>query len=137
MPVLDTEVLFGLRKADRLHSAAHRRLTALSEENARLIAPDTAILELQTVIRSLGKTASEVQRLLRALAQKFKEYRIDEATTLDVRALIVQSRLEEQHGLTYFDSLIAASTLSLDSIIISNDEAFDRVPGLKRVSLGR
>lgn len=135
MPALDTEVLFALRTKDRLHLVARRRLTQLANENARLMAPDSAVYEYYTVVRSLGKPPSDARAVLLALAQKLKTYRVEEKSTFSIGILALQSKLEGQYGLTYFDSLIAASALSLDSIIVSDDTAFDRVPGLQRISL--
>ena len=40
---------------------------------------------------------------------------------------IRQAEIEEKKGLSYFDSLIAASALAVDgAIIVSDDSAFDR-----------
>lgn len=128
-------MLFALRTKDRLHLVARRRLTQLANENAKLMAPDSAIYEYYTVVRSLGKPPSDTRAVLLALVQKLKTYRIEEKSTFSVRTLALQSKLEAQYGLTYFDSLIAASALSLDAIVVSDDTAFNRVPGLQRISL--
>jgi len=37
------------------------------------------------------------------------------------------------YGLSYFDSLIASTTLLIDNV--SDDPAFDRIEGLKRISI--
>ncbi len=40
-------------------------------------------------------------------------------------------RIRREYGLSYFDSLHAASAMGLDSTIMSFDEAYDRVKGLR------
>jgi len=69
-----------------------------------------------------------------ALRQILSQHKIKEASTLNIN-LIIQCELEKKYGLSYFDSLIAASALALDKQIISDDQAFDRIPYLKRISL--
>ena len=43
--------------------------------------------------------------------------------------------ISKNYGLTFFDSLIAASSLKVDRTIVSDDKAFDKVPDLKRIPL--
>jgi len=46
-----------------------------------------------------------------------------------------QCEIEERYGLTFFDSFIAASTFRLDSVLVSDDRSFDKLPGMKRKRL--
>jgi len=64
----------------------------------------------QLLFRARGRSSSQVRRTL----------------------LAHQCELREKCGLSYFDSLIAASALSFDCQLIS-DEAFDKILGLKRI----
>ena len=41
----------------------------------------------------------------------------------------------KRYNLSYFDSLIAASALTLDRQIISDNQSFDKISDLKRISL--
>ena len=54
---------------------------------------------------------------------------------MDSALIAQQCSLESDYKLTFFDSLLAASALSLDSTIVSDDAAFDLVPGLSRIPL--
>ena len=54
---------------------------------------------------------------------------------LDLGLLALHCDLEERYGLSFFDSLIAAAALKLKAALLSDDEDFDRVEGLERVSL--
>jgi predicted nucleic acid-binding protein len=58
-----------------------------------------------------------------------------ETPTFDTELLARQCEIEEKYGLSYFDSLIAASALKLIDGIISDDESFDKVPGVIRTPL--
>ena len=131
MPVADTELIFALNPKDPKHENALRKI----KEIPNLVVPDTAILEFQIVLRSRGRTPSQVRIALLALRQILSQHKIREADTLSIGLLVNQCELEERYGLSYFDSLIAASALSLDKQIVSNDQAFDKIPNLKRIPL--
>ena len=131
MPVADTELLFAMNPRDRKHKDA---INLLKEVNG-LVAPDTAILEFQIVLRARGRSPSQVRIALLALHEALTQNDVKEVKTLSVSLLAFQSELEEKYRLSYFDSLIAASALTLDRQIVSDDEAFDRIPNIKRVPI--
>lgn len=131
MPVADTELIFALNPKDPKHKNALGKI----KEIFNLVVPDTAILEFQIVLRSRGRTPSQVRKALLALRQILSQHKIKEANTLNISLLVNQCELEERYGLSYFDSLIAASALSLDKQIVSDDQAFDKIPNLKRIPL--
>jgi len=133
MPVADTEFLFALNPKDRKHQHAIRLLKEVSD----LIVPDTAALEFQVVLRARGRNPSQVKMALLALHEVLKRNNVEEAETLSLSLLAFQSEIEEKYGLSYFDSLIAASALKLDRQVISDDDAFNRVPNLKRIPLSQ
>lgn len=130
MPVADTERLFALNPNDSKHSAALRALTING-----LSVPDTAVLEFQVVLRVRGRKGSEIASAIESLRYILEDNGVREAHTIDTYLIVKQAELEEKYGLTYFDSLIAASTLKLDGVVVSDDQAFDRVPHLKRIPL--
>ena len=131
MPVADTELIFALNPGDPKHKDALKRM----KEIHNLKVPDTAILEFQIVLRARGRASSQVRLALLALRQILSQHNVEETNTLNTKLLISQCELEERYGLSYFDSLLAASALALDKQIISDDEAFDKIPGLKRISI--
>jgi predicted nucleic acid-binding protein len=100
-----------------------------------LVFPDTAILEFQLVLRGRGHSPIDVKMAILAVQQILRNHNIPEVQTINTNLLALQSELEESYLLSYFDSLIAASALKLDSHIISDDEAFDRIPELKRTPI--
>ncbi|MCD6504778.1 PIN domain-containing protein [Candidatus Bathyarchaeota archaeon] len=131
MPVADTELLFAMNPRDRKHKDA---INLLKEVNG-LVVPDTAILEFQIVLRARGRSPSQVRIALLALHEALTQNNVKEVKTLSVSLLAFQSELEERYRLSYFDSLIAASALTLDRQIVSDDEVFDRIPNIKRVPI--
>jgi predicted nucleic acid-binding protein len=60
---------------------------------------------------------------------------VTEAFTLGSELIARQCEIEERYSLTFFDSFIGASTLRLDSVIISDDRSFDKLPGMMRIGL--
>lgn len=131
MPVADTDFLFALNPRDRKHQHAMRLL----KETSDLTVPDTAALEFQIVLRARGRSPSQVKMALLALHEALTRSNVEEEKTVSITLLALQSELEERYGLSYFDSLIAASALALDRQVISDDEAFETVPNLQRVPL--
>jgi len=131
MPVIDTEMLFALNPNDKKHD---RALRALSIKGLK--APDSALFEFQVVLRARGRKPEEVASAMKALKRIFESRKIKETSTISTSLFIKQAEIEERYGLSYFDSMIAASALAVDSEVVSDDAAFDKVPGLIWISLG-
>lgn len=130
MPVADTELLFALNPLDPKHEKAMKSLSL----KPKIL--DTAIFEFQVVLRARNRKATEIASAMAALKQIFEGRKLKEICTINANLFIRQAEIEEKYGLSYFDSLIAASTLAADGIIVSDDPAFDKVQGLKRIPLG-
>ncbi len=133
MPVLDTELIFGLNPKDKHHESTLKVLRELSSDGQKIYAPDTSIYEFQSVLRGLNKKLPEVKLALAALKQVFEDNGIAEARTVGIGTLLLQCEFEEKYRLSYFDSLVAASAFVLDKIIVSDDREFDKVPELTRI----
>ena len=130
--MLDTEVLFAADPKDRHHDKALKLLASKTD----MVAPDTAILEFAEVLRTMGIPPLGVRRFVLALDQALSKQGVRQERTISAQLLARQCELETRFGLTYFDSLIAASALALDGTVVSDDKAFDGVPGLHRMPLG-
>jgi len=61
----------------------------------------------------------------------FKSIRNLGEVPLTSETLILASKLRNKYGITYFDSLHAASALLYDRVIISIDKAYRKIPSLK------
>src|SRR5881296_3379393 len=102
MPVVDTEVLFGLSPADR----RHRAVVALLARRHDLDAPDVALLEFAEVLRGRGRPLRTVAHALRLLRAELEERGFGIARTLDAEVIAHGAEIEEAHGLTFFDALM-------------------------------
>ena len=131
MPVLDTQVLFALSPKDPKHS----KVLKILEKRQDLVVPDTSILEFELVLKGRGRNISETREALLALSEFLSSRGVKEEKTINIDVLVLSSDLQSNSRLSYFDSLVAASALSLDSLIVGDDESFDLVPGLKRIEL--
>ncbi len=132
MPVVDTEFLFALNPRNLKHNYA---LNILREYSGKLLVPDTVLSEFIVVLRSHGKNLQEVKEALKALKKIFSTYNLKEVSTINTHLLIIHVDIMKKYGLTFFDSLIAASTLIVGDTIISDDSDFDKIPDLKRIPL--
>jgi len=137
LPVLDTEALFALNPRDPRHGTVLRLLSELQNEGKRMLVPDTAIFEFQIVLRSIDKKPPIIRAAVLALRRAIEINGGEEVNTMSSALLARQCEIEERYGLTYFDSLIAASTLSLNIELISDDDAFDRIPYIRRIPLSQ
>ena len=133
MPVVDTEVVFALNPRDPKHQKALKLL----EAGRGLVVPDTVMFEFQAVLRARGRSPSEVKIALLAVSEALTRHGVVEVKTVSTSLLAIQCELEEAYGLSYFDSLVAASSLAVDCRIVSDDEAFDRVLELNRIPLSQ
>ena len=129
MPIVDTEFLFALAPIDRKHE---RAMESLSIKNLRV--PDTALFEFQIVLRARGRKAGEVAKAIEAVREILGKT-AREIQTISTGLFLKQAEVEIKYGLSYFDSLIATSALITDATVVSDDRDFDRVPGLKRISV--
>ncbi len=131
MPIADTEVLFALSPIDPKHTQALRILNSLED----LDVSDSGLMEFQIVLRGRGRNPAETRQAILALRSLLQEHQVDEVKTIDTATLSLQCEIESKHRLSYFDSLIAASALRVDGKVVSDDRAFDRVPGIVRIPL--
>jgi predicted nucleic acid-binding protein len=132
MPVLDTQVLFALTPRDPKHEVALRMIGSRRD----LFATDTAILEFQFVLIGRGRKASEIRESLMALSELLYSQGVRKEGTIDTDLFASSLDIQSKNNLSYFDSLIAASAIILDGVVIGDDRAFDQVPNLKRIGLG-
>lgn len=91
--------------------------------------PASAYMEYELVLRSRGYSSEailgdiEVFRRIENLGE----------VPLTARVIVEATRLRDKYGLTYFDSLHAASALHHDKTIISTGKAYQKVPGLRTI----
>ena len=129
MPVLDTVVLFAaLSEADPRHKRAVYYMEKLGEEGYYVSA--MALVEFDIVLKSRGFSYEERMDIFALLAADYPHAKISPLSPI---TFYLAAKIEEEHGLDYFDACVAAEALLLDGVVVSTDEAFDRVAGLKRI----
>ena len=131
MPVLDTEVLFAISPNDAKHAQAMSLLRSTND----LVVPDTAFIEFQMVLRARNISSVKIKEAMLDISAVLSENGVKEVRTVGSSLVVTQCELESRYGLTFFDSFIAASALSLDAVVVSDDSSFDLVPGLGRIPL--
>lgn len=127
--------MFALNPKDRKHNAAIKVLSEFRKKGKEILVPDTVIFEFQIVLKSIGKELLIIKAIILALRRAIEINGGKEISTMNSDLIVRQCEIEEKYGLTYFDSLIAASVLKLDGEIISDDKAFNKIPGIHRISL--
>lgn len=138
MPVLDTEVLFGFNPHDARHDAVKGLLERSKVEAVEVLyLPDTTLLEYTMTLRAKGKTNKEIKQAVKSVKSILLTSDITEVNTISTELAILHYSLLEEGERTFFDALIAASTLQLDNEIVSDDEVFDRIENIRRIPLTR
>lgn len=128
MPVIELDMLIAfVNRADRLHGIAVELFNMIVNGVLDNVAvPASAYMEYELVLRSRGYSEDDVSRDIEA----FRHIKNLGEIPLTSGILVTASRIRMKHGLTYFDSLHAASALKHDRTIISTDKAYRAVPGL-------
>ncbi len=131
MPILDTGILFAAANPkDTFHRGAKRFLGRLS---ARTVLGTISLVEFEVVLKSRGYTPD---RRMEEMVLLLRDYPRTSAAVHHVSpsTFLLGAHVEQSFSLDYFDALIAAETIEHDGAIVSTDRAFDRIPGLRRIS---
>jgi len=132
MPVLETDFLLGLRKGDKKHQLSVEIIELAKARRAKKLAIcGSAFVEIGVGLRgTMSKTdIIEVLRNLRALTITIAE--------IPMNSLLLMSGLELEQRLSVsnlFDCLHAATALSHDAVMVSDDPFYEKVSGLMRLS---
>lgn len=131
MPIIELDMLIAfVNRVDKLHETASKIFNKIIEGDLKGVAvPAAAYMEYELVFRSRGVSGEEILEDLNA----FKLIRNLGEVPLTIEIIIDAAEIRAKYGLTYFDSLHAASALHLDGVIISTDKAYKKVKELKTV----
>ncbi len=129
VPVLELDMMIAfVNSVDRLHNVASNIFDKIVRgELGNAAIPCSAYMEYELILKSRGYSEEEVRLDLEA----FRSLKNLGEVPLTLNILLTASRLRAMHGLSYFDSLHAASALAYDKVIISVDKAYERIPELK------
>jgi len=133
LPVLEADFLLGLRRRDKKHRLCMAILDlAKARKVKKLAICGSAFVEIGVGMRGslVRQDIVEVIRNLRGLITSIPE--------LPLGSLIIMAGLELEERLSVsnlFDCLHAATALSYDAVMVSDDRFYERVPNMKRLSL--
>ncbi|MFQ5711023.1 MAG: type II toxin-antitoxin system VapC family toxin [Candidatus Geothermarchaeales archaeon] len=128
--LIEADILFAhIKKSDPLKEAAEKVLRRILDRDLRVEASSEVVDEVVIWHKSRGYVADHIKTVLSLISAIPIDY-VPLTPEIAITALI----LTEEHGLSYFDSFHAATAISRpDKTIISSDEVFDGVPGLRRI----
>ena len=131
LPVIELDMILALlNRADRLHAVASRLFEKIARgELKRVAVAVSAYLEMELIMRLKGFDHNEIIKNI----LMFKSIPKLEEAPLTSDTILNAVRIRANYGLTYFDSLHASTALLYDGVIISVDEDYKRVQGLKVV----
>ena len=129
MPIIEFDMLIAyVNIIDKLHRIASMIFTRIvNGELVNVAVPTSVYMEYELILRSKGYN----EEIIRKDTEAFRLIKNLDEVPLTSNILIEASRLRNRYGLSYFDSLHAASALLYDKTIISVDRAYRRIKGLK------
>ena len=133
MPVLETDFLLGLRKGDKKHQLCMQVIDlAKARKTKKLAVCGSAFIEIAVGMRGslTGSNVVELLRNLRAITIPMVEVPLSSHTVIS--GLELEQRLSVSN---LFDCLHAATALNYDATIVSDDNFYEQVPDLIRLSL--
>lgn len=91
--------------------------------------PSSAYLEYELILKSKGIDENDILKDIIF----FQNINNIGEIQLDSKIIVTSIKIRDKYQLTYFDSLHAASTMYLDSIILSSDRDYQKLPHLKSI----
>jgi len=129
MPLIELDMMIAFVNAsDHLHRVAvelFRKIAAGELRDGAI--PTSAYIEYELLLKSRGYD----RRAIEGDIEAFRRLPNLGEVHLSSDIILEASKLRADYSLTYFDSLHAASALLYDGMIISVDEAYRRVEGLR------
>lgn len=130
MPILELDMLIAFTNAsDKHHKLADELFLKIREKKLDTKVASSAYLEYELVHKSKEYSEEEI----RTDIEMFKNFPNLKEEFLNSQIIVKASELRENSGLTYFDSLHAATALLDDKKIISLDLAYDSIDELIRI----
>lgn len=135
MFLVETEFLFGLVPGDPWNEIVEEALGSMKDAGVDVRCLASGILEVVFVAKSEGKKEPEIRSSIVAMLSKMRANGINTVESIDFKDILGCLSLRELYAVTFYDALHASSTLNRSAILISNDDVYDKISGLKRVSI--
>ena len=130
--LLDSDIFIAIiKEKDRLKQPSLKILRAV--EKGRLKNAYASVATIQEIIFWLLNRNLRDKILL--TVSRIFELKNLEWIPLTKEIFLMASALIEEYDLGAFDAYMAATALSKDKIIVSSDHIYDKIKGIKRVSL--
>ena len=131
MPVIELDMLIAfVNPLDKHHTIASDLFMKIRDRRIKNVSTAaSAYLEYQLVHKSRGYGESEIRRDL----EMFRVFPNIGERNLSLNTLIQASEFREKYGLSFFDSMHAATAVLADQKIISKDQTYERITGLVRL----
>ena len=130
--LLDSDIFIAIiKEKDRLKRASLKILKAI--ERRKLKNAYASVASIQEIIFWLLNRGFKDKILL--TVSRIFELKNLEWIPLTKEIFLTASALIEEYDLGAFDAYMAATALSKDRIIVSSDHIYDKIKGIKRVSL--
>ncbi len=129
MVLVETDFIVAISSPDDAHHGEAVRI--LRKLASKLKLSPYTLVELDLLIRS-GKLIVRLPAYYESLAKLLKYYEVTIVEPSPIH-LAVAWRLREKYGLSYFDSLHAATAITLGEPLTSYDETYRRVKELEYI----
>ena len=129
MPLLETDLIWAfLNRDDRYHNDAKKIFNSI-KQGSRYIVSSLSLIELELIYKSNNLEEHLAQHIAALSTLPHISY-----ANLSVDIVLSSIYLRDTHGLSFFDSHYAATALQGDAQIMSTDQSYEKVPGLKRLN---
>lgn len=129
MALIETDLILALASSTDKH---HKEAVKLIKKVKPLKLSPYALIELDLLILS-GKLKAEIPEFYRGLSEVLSYYGL-EVISPTPKHVAKSWELRERYGITYFDSLHAATAIIENETLVSYDRTYSNVEGLRYLS---
>ena len=131
MPLIETDTIYAfLNSKDKYHENASLLLKNISEGKFIAFFSSVSLIELNYIYKT-HKIEQELEIDLANL-QAIKNIKW---ANINIRTFLTALSITKSYKISFFNSLHAGIAINFDSIIISENEEFDSIMGLRRIPL--
>jgi len=142
MPLMETDVLYAyLNKADKSHDIAVEIFKKIGEGEIKSVPKISglSLIELEILLKSgvvkIGgrtPTDEEISKYLGELCEGLRIYAVP-IDPLHCETVKLSAEIRAKYKLSYYDSHYAAQAQLHDKVIVSSDNAYDKVAEIERI----
>jgi len=131
MPLIETDTLVAfLNKKDSYHENAKEIIKRISKGELDVKASSVSLIELQLIYKS-----KQIEYEFETDLGELQSIKNLEWASIDVESCLSALYFRKTYNLSFFDSLHVGIAINLDKKIISQDQAYDNIAGLKKIPL--